>query len=279
MRCCRSRPRSSRHAQPRRRRSSRRSTRATRALGGSARRVSRDRRRHAALGSPAARRRERRSRAQRVVGGCCGTTPEQSLGGCCGTDAWHIRAVRRGCRDESSSAGSGIGLTSLRHVVAALHRGPRGDREIPTLEIGIRRPVDALPFVARDPRPGRDVGDRIVAGEILGVAEPFVQHAVDSLRLVAVAFLGVLGLAAIELQEVMRLPEHRADASHLHHQPLDGCHRSCRRRAAAPSCPRDRAGSRPTPSSQTPLSWSTIAGILLFGLMREKLGLELLIRR
>jgi hypothetical protein len=78
-----------------------------------------------------------------------------------------------------------------------------------------------VPFVACDPGPGRDVGNRIVAGEILGGAESLVQHAVDTFRFVTVALLGVFGFAAVELQEVMGLAEHRADATHLHHQPLD----------------------------------------------------------
>ena len=45
----------------------------------------------------------------------------------------------------------------LRHIVTALHGWALRDREIPTLEIRVQSPIDALPLVARNPRPGGDV--------------------------------------------------------------------------------------------------------------------------
>ena len=72
------------------------------------------------------------------------------------------------------------------------------------------------------------------------------EHAVDSFRLVAEALLRVLRLALVEMQEVMRLPQVRADARHLQHEPL---HHLPTRLAAARELPgfvaeieQDRAG-------------------------------------
>jgi hypothetical protein len=52
------------------------------------------------------------------------------------------------------------------------------------------------------------------------VLELLVEHAVEPLRLLEVALLGVGRLALVVLHEVVHLPEHRADAAHLPHQPL-----------------------------------------------------------
>src|SRR4051794_34512716 len=55
----------------------------------------------------------------------------------------------------------------LRHSIALLHRRPVGDGHIPAFHVGVLVHVDGLPLEARDPRPDRDVGDRIGVGDEL----------------------------------------------------------------------------------------------------------------
>ena len=65
-------------------------------------------------------------------------------------------------------------------MVALLHGRAVGDRDVPALDVGILVEVDGLPLVARDPRPGRDVGDRVVARHVLVVLELLVEHAIEA---------------------------------------------------------------------------------------------------
>src|SRR3981189_191607 len=60
----------------------------------------------------------------------------------------------------------------LRHLVALLDRRPLGDGGVPALHVRKRVEVDGLPFVARDPRPDRDVGNGIVVGDEFAIGEP-----------------------------------------------------------------------------------------------------------
>ena len=77
-----------------------------------------------------------------------------------------------------------------------------------------------MPFVARDPGIDGDVGDRILVGEALVLGEMAVHHAVQPLRFLAVAFAAVRDLVLLRAHEVVRLAEHRPDAAHLEHEPL-----------------------------------------------------------
>src|SRR5437879_6747800 len=77
------------------------------------------------------------------------------------------------------------------------------------------------PGVDAHPGPGGDVGDRILAGQELVVAEPRVEHPVEALGLVLVARDGVVDLLRRVAEEDVRLPLHRTDAAHLEHDPLD----------------------------------------------------------
>src|SRR5262245_48044817 len=79
----------------------------------------------------------------------------------------------------------------LRHLVAPLRRRALGDRHVPALHVGILVHVDRLPFESRDPRPDRDVGDRIGVGHELSVGQPAVEHAIEPMRLLEVALLSV----------------------------------------------------------------------------------------
>src|SRR5437879_3918834 len=79
----------------------------------------------------------------------------------------------------------------LRHLVALLYRRPLGDCHIPALHIGIVVEVDGLPFVARDPGPYGDVGNRIIIGDEFAPVEPAIKNTVEAMRLLEVALLGV----------------------------------------------------------------------------------------
>ena len=47
-----------------------------------------------------------------------------------------------------------------------------------------------------------------------------VEHSIKPARLCCVAIFGIVGLATVIVQEMMRLPQHRTKAPHLPHQPL-----------------------------------------------------------
>ena len=55
------------------------------------------------------------------------------------------------------------------------------------------------------------------------LAEPLLQHAVEPLHLALVAVERVFGVGALRREhlEMGELAEHRPDAAHLEHQPLD----------------------------------------------------------
>src|SRR6516165_104438 len=108
----------------------------------------------------------------------------------------------------------------LRHLVALLHGRPLRNCYIPALDRGVFVEVDRLPFEARDPWPDCDVGDGIVAGYKLAVCEPPVEHAIQAMRLLEIALLGVGRLALVVFHEMVDLPEHRSRPAHLPHQPF-----------------------------------------------------------
>src|SRR5262245_7597671 len=103
-----------------------------------------------------------------------------------------------------------------------LHGGALRDGAEPARQVGVVVPLDALRVVIARPREGRDVGDGVlVTAEKLGLAEPLLQHLVEPLQLRGVACLPVLAAGRREHLEMSPLAEHRADARHLDHQPLD----------------------------------------------------------
>src|SRR4029079_17086527 len=70
-----------------------------------------------------------------------------------------------------------------------LHLRPRAYLGVPALDVRIIVERKALRLVGHGPGEARDVGDRIVAGDIgAGLAELRIEHAVEPCRLVAVAF-------------------------------------------------------------------------------------------
>src|SRR5258706_1731229 len=68
-----------------------------------------------------------------------------------------------------------------------------------------------------------DIRDRVVTHDPRAVREPRIEHAEQALRFadVAIARALVLEILACELMEEADLAEHRADAGHLEHEPLD----------------------------------------------------------
>src|SRR5947207_5644278 len=95
---------------------------------------------------------------------------------------WGLQSIQR---SRETLAKKNAGLWGQRHfadvlgnLVAPLHRRSRGDRQVPALHIGVLVHVDRLPLEARDPRPDRNVGDRIVVRHVRAVGEAPVEHAI-----------------------------------------------------------------------------------------------------
>src|SRR6476661_1226675 len=80
---------------------------------------------------------------------------------------------------------------------------------------------DGLPFEPGNPRPNGDVGDRIVARRIFGLAEPPIEHTPEPPCFLGVALLGISALSRIEFHEMVNLTEEGTWATHLPYQPLD----------------------------------------------------------
>src|SRR5262249_45828850 len=119
----------------------------------------------------------------------------------CGGRAGRVRRPRatllarlgqRGGRSIARIEGT-VPSLSGRHFHAAVNRRTRADRVEPAFDVGEFPQIDLVPFVARDPRISRDVGDRVIAGEIVDLAQPRVHHAVKPPRLLGVA-LGTVGI-------------------------------------------------------------------------------------
>ncbi|MFO0636355.1 MAG: hypothetical protein U0168_26290 [Nannocystaceae bacterium] len=71
-----------------------------------------------------------------------------------------------------------------------------------------------------DPTPVRDVGDRVVAGEVLDLLQPGLEHLEQPSRLAAVAIDGPRDRLGGVAREHVGLTHHRADAADLEEQPL-----------------------------------------------------------
>ena len=98
--------------------------------------------------------------------------------------------------------------------------GALADGGEPAGEVGQALERDARPLVGAHPRPVGDVGDRVVAGEVLVARELAVEHLEQATRLALVAVDRVGDPLRRVLGEVMVLPGHRAEPAHLPEQPL-----------------------------------------------------------
>src|SRR5438552_354655 len=115
----------------------------------------------------------------------------------------------------------GLPAALRQYFYAALHRRPRGNAVAPALHAGILVDVHALAIRRAQPRHDRHVGDAVfAAGDPLAVLQLFFYHPVKPVGLVLVAVARVFDLLGRVLQEMVRLPEHRADVPHLEHGPL-----------------------------------------------------------
>src|SRR5690606_23704827 len=79
----------------------------------------------------------------------------------------------------------------------------------------------ARPFVGPHPRPVRDIGDRVVSGEILVLLEAPVEHLEEAPHLTLVPLDRVRDLLRRIAVEDIGLTHHRPDPAHLEHEPLD----------------------------------------------------------
>src|SRR2546426_12194694 len=84
-----------------------------------------------------------------------------------------------------------IGIDRLCLLVGAHDCGARADCFEPALEMREIFELLTLALVGHDPGIARHVGDRIIAGEERAIGELLVEHAVESVDLVAVAIDGV----------------------------------------------------------------------------------------
>ncbi len=104
---------------------------------------------------------------------------------------------------------------------AALHGRPGSDQVKPFFQVGVIGPGDAVVLPVAQPRENRDVGDGVlVAGDKLAGGQLLVHDAVETPGFVGVAVYRVLDLFGRVLAEVVGLSDHRPDAAHLEHQPL-----------------------------------------------------------
>ena len=82
--------------------------------------------------------------------------------------------------------------------------------------------ADVASFGIADPRVGDDVGHAVfVTGEPDSLGEALVQHAMQPRHLVGIALDRVRQLLHRVVGEVVVLAEHRPDATHLEHHPLE----------------------------------------------------------
>src|SRR5690606_20759380 len=121
-----------------------------------------------------------------------------------------------------------VDIAILGHGDAFARGRPRVDRLQPPLEV--RQPVDRYtrPLIRADPRPMRDIGDRVVAREVLVVLEPLVEHLEETAHLALITFDRVRDLLGRVAVEHVGLAHHRPDAAHLEHEPLDHARASLR---------------------------------------------------
>src|SRR5258708_791600 len=114
-------------------------------------------------------------------------------------------------------------LTSSRdwHFHSLHYRGPRADYVVPALDVGEVGQFDLVPFMARHPRIGGNVRHRVFRSEPFVRAQMSVHDPIQPAGLLAVALDRVLHRLRRGTQEMVYLAEHRADAAHLEHQPLD----------------------------------------------------------
>src|SRR6266852_8665249 len=82
-------------------------------------------------------------------------------------------------------------LHLLGHVIALSHGRAIGDRYVPAFDVGELVEIDGLPFEARNPRPDRNVGHRIVVGNEFMVGKPTIEDAIEAHGFFEIARLGI----------------------------------------------------------------------------------------
>ena len=157
---------------------------------------------------------------------------------------------------------------------------PLSNGREPAFDIGEVVEVLSLPFLARDPGPGGDVRDRVLAREIFVSRRAACPAPGTGAHFLPEPVHGVLDLLRRVPQEVVRL----AGASGPGRQPAStptAARRTCRACRAAGTCRSSRPGTRGSPRTRRSTigppstSRSTIAGILRFGLIASYSGVEL----
>ena len=108
-----------------------------------------------------------------------------------------------------------------QHFYSTLHCRSGADAVKSGTTASIVVPVNTLVLPAPQPWVYGDVGNGVpVAGNEFVSGELLVHHAVQPSCFVGVAVKGVVDLFRGIFPEMMGLPQHWADATHLEHQPL-----------------------------------------------------------
>ena len=102
---------------------------------------------------------------------------------------------------------------------AALHTRAFAYRFEPALKIREVAQVLPLAFVRHDPRPTGDIGDRVLTGQVLMVAQLPLHDAVQSIDFLRIALDAIRHVFKREGSKVVRLSGHRAEAADLPEQP------------------------------------------------------------
>ena len=128
------------------------------------------------------------------------------------------------------------------------------------------------------PRPRRHIGDRVIVEDKFAPVEPAFEHAEAAIVFVGIALvrIGVLALRVVD--KMAELPGHRPEIADLPEQPFEsfltpapGLRHKPSRLFGQMDQDRARFENRHRPSGS---SWSTIAGMRLFGLIARNSGLN-----
>ena len=177
-------------------------------------------------------------------------------------------------------------LIAGRDIHPPTNGRPRFYLIVPSPKMRQRSKVQIEPFMQRDPRIGRNVGNRIiVSGQTRRLCKARVHHIAQASDLGAVPRPAIFNrlvrhIFRVLMEKMERLPKIRTDAAHLPHQPLDRpppvffIFRQEQSRLLG-EIQQDRTGfeqyQRRTIRSATP-SRSTIAGMRPFGFIVRKAG-------
>src|SRR5918999_428387 len=114
----------------------------------------------------------------------------------------------------------GLMLGQIWDRETANHRRAFRDRLVPAFQVRMSVEGQAELWKSVDPRPVGDVGNTVIAYEIVAVAQSFIEHAEKTHGLALVALDGERNLLGREDFEVPELTHHWTNMPNLEEQPL-----------------------------------------------------------